>query len=177
MAYPPQRRPVPARRHGRSHRILWLVLGGVLGLVLVIALVTMFLGDGSTATGDGAAGANGGGAADGGGGVPTVTGAGIAGARPAPESVTLTVRVTEKKCYGNGNGCAVSFRPVAEYAGPELSTEWTVTYEVTGVESGGGTGQFLLSPEGLPSTLKEWHVRTKGKSARITLRVTDVEPG
>lgn len=64
---------------------------------------------------------------------------------PVPTDFELTVKITEKQCFGSA-GCSLSFRVDAAYGGLPLDEgdSWLITYTITGGEDGPQINSFRL---------------------------------
>lgn len=93
---------------------------------------------------------------------------------PKPSDITLTPKITRKKCFGSA-GCNVTFRLELEYSGPGLdpATTWLVSYEIRGVEDGPEIGSLELT--GTQFTSQEEDVSTPSSKSKVTIKVTSVE--
>ena len=108
--------------------------------------------------------------------------AGVA-ASPAPvkspayelnrNDVTLTVKVTEKKCFGSA-GCNVMYEVRAAVARPDFDGDYAVTYEVKGPEDGPAIGTLTLQDDGTYNVQTEI-ASTPRSSTKLVATVTDLE--
>jgi hypothetical protein len=67
---------------------------------------------------------------------------------------------------------------VVAYSGPAIAAgrTWTVSYEVSGLESGTKVGSIVMGAEG-PAKQSVKRGRTAGEDSKITLKVTSVDKG
>jgi hypothetical protein len=94
---------------------------------------------------------------------------------PAATDFKVTAQITEKTCYGKA-GCAVTWQPVIVYSGPaiEAGQTWTVSYKVSGLESGTKVGTAVMGSTG-PAKQSPKHGRTAAEDSKITITVVSVE--
>lgn len=96
------------------------------------------------------------------------------GPTPQVKDITLTVKVTDKQCFGLA-GCNVDIKLDLGYVGPSLSPDDTfeVTYQVTGDESGPIIGTLELT--GDQYTVPEHSLSTRSSRTKILVKVTGVD--
>jgi hypothetical protein len=98
---------------------------------------------------------------------------------PKPSDFTMTMKVTEKKCFGSA-GCNVGFELTLVYIGPALRPDstWDVTYDVTGADDPyTNTMTVTCDSNGQPFEYRQEDnemVQTAKSSSKLTIVVTAV---
>lgn len=88
--------------------------------------------------------------------------------------IELTIKITKKQCFGSA-GCNVTYHIVAATAfTPDSDKEYSVTYEVSGVEDGPQINTFTIQGDKY-SYDEEELAETKSKNSKLKAKVTSVE--
>lgn len=90
------------------------------------------------------------------------------------DQVKLTLKTTEKACFGSA-GCNVTVKVQMAYDGEPLDsgTTWEVTYEITGGDDGPQIGSFDVT--GSQYDVNTELLSTKSKTTKLHVKVTDVD--
>jgi hypothetical protein len=90
--------------------------------------------------------------------------------------MTLTLKTTEKQCFGSA-GCnlTVEVRAKRKPGVPEPNPDetWQVTYQITGDEAGPIIGSFEITDG--KYDINEENLSTRSSKTKVTIKVTDVE--
>lgn len=92
--------------------------------------------------------------------------------------IKLDVKITKRECFGSA-GCVVQFKIRASVALDVLAAsdrDWTVTYEVKGVDDGPQVAELTLHPDGMYDQDGYQSGQTPSRSTKLKATVTDVEP-
>lgn len=94
-------------------------------------------------------------------------------ADPVLANFKLSVKTLEKQCFGSA-GCNVTYRVDVTYIGTlDPAKTYRVTYEVRGVDDGPQINNFTVTGD-TASVESEEFASTKNKSAKLTVKATDV---
>lgn len=115
--------------------------------------------------------------------------AGYQGVSPAPNVTTpaavaatgltkadvrITLKVTEKQCFGSA-GCQITVKPKVTVDYAKLGdSAWDVTYSIKGDESGPITDTITLNPDKTYDSMDE-SLSTPSSKTKLTVTVIDVE--
>lgn len=92
--------------------------------------------------------------------------------------IKLDVKITKRECFGSA-GCLVQFKIKASVDLDVLAAsdrDWTVTYEVKGVEDGPQVAELVLHPDGMYDQDGYQSGQTPSRNTKLKATVTDVEP-
>jgi hypothetical protein len=99
-----------------------------------------------------------------------------AGSALAASDVKLSLKVTDKECFGSA-GCNIVAQVRAQHRdgkGAFVSdSTWLVTYEINGVEDGPVIGSFEIT--GGEYDVNEEYLPTKNSKSKPSIKVTSVE--
>lgn len=102
---------------------------------------------------------------------------------PAPEytpdtsDFLMTVKTTQRQCFGYGVGCNVTVEPDVTYIGTDTidpDKTYSLTYEIHGDESGPVIDTLTLS-NGTDLHYHSSMLSTAGSYTKISIEITDVE--
>lgn len=168
MTYAPPAPPRPARPG-------WLipVVVGLVALVVLLAAAVVWFALGSKPAGSAAAAPTS--AAPAQVAKPQQTQAERTYYTPTKLDFTVTVKITEKKCFGSA-GCNVTYHIDMKYGGDTLdpSKTYKVTYEVSGVDDGPAINTFEVTGDQWSYDEEEFG-QTPNSSTKLKARVTDIE--
>jgi hypothetical protein len=176
MTNDPYNHPLPPAKRPKANRslgVLLLVAAALIGVCLVLGCVGLITDD----------------RADGKGlttvvpqpvkALPTSTSTAPAKARALEAGdVKLSVKITKRECFGSA-GCLVQFKIKASVDLDVLAAtdrDWTVTYEVKGVDDGPQVAELVLHPDGMYDQDGYQAGQTPSRSTKLKATVTDVEP-
>lgn len=87
--------------------------------------------------------------------------------------VKLTIKVTDKECFGDA-GCNVGYRVRAAWPDRDLDGSYEITYKVTGPKEGAAIGTITVQPDGTYTGGDEYATVARA-TTKLTPTVTEVE--